>query len=104
LPACFRHFSSDEGGGGDIGTQNFGVFLDALAMTGDVINAPVFYIGFDDQITADDDDYDDLIIRATVTPAVPEPATWAMMLLGFGSVGFAMRRRRYIELTTHQAA
>lgn len=25
---------------------------------------------------------------------VPEPATWAMMLLGFGAVGFSMRRRR----------
>jgi hypothetical protein len=28
----------------------------------------------------------------TITQAVPEPATWAMMLLGFGAVGFAMRR------------
>lgn len=26
--------------------------------------------------------------------AVPEPATWAMMLLGFGAVGFSMRRKR----------
>nr|WP_314445824.1 FxDxF family PEP-CTERM protein [uncultured Sphingomonas sp.] len=26
--------------------------------------------------------------------AVPEPGTWAMMLLGFGAVGFSMRRRR----------
>lgn len=26
--------------------------------------------------------------------AVPEPATWAMMLLGFGVVGFQMRKRR----------
>ena len=26
--------------------------------------------------------------------AVPEPATWAMMLMGFGAAGFAMRRRR----------
>jgi hypothetical protein len=26
--------------------------------------------------------------------AVPEPATWAAMLLGFGGVGVAMRRRR----------
>ena len=27
-------------------------------------------------------------------PAVPEPSTWAMMLLGFGAIGYAMRRRR----------
>jgi hypothetical protein len=26
--------------------------------------------------------------------AVPEPATWGMMLLGFGGIGMAMRRRR----------
>ena len=26
--------------------------------------------------------------------AVPEPATWGMMLLGFGAIGFSMRRRR----------
>ena len=26
--------------------------------------------------------------------AVPEPGTWAMMLLGFGGIGIAMRRRR----------
>jgi hypothetical protein len=26
--------------------------------------------------------------------AVPEPATWAMMLLGFGALGFTLRRRR----------
>lgn len=27
-------------------------------------------------------------------PAVPEPGTWAMMLLGFGGMGVALRRRR----------
>jgi len=27
-------------------------------------------------------------------PAVPEPATWAMMLVGFGGIGMAMRRGR----------
>jgi hypothetical protein len=27
-------------------------------------------------------------------PAVPEPATWGMMLLGFGAIGASMRRKR----------
>lgn len=30
------------------------------------------------------------------TPAVPEPATWAMLVLGFGLVGAGMRRRRML--------
>ena len=30
----------------------------------------------------------------TIGSAVPEPSTWAMMLMGFGAVGLAMRRRR----------
>ena len=32
--------------------------------------------------------------NATVAAAVPEPASWAMMLGGFGLIGGAMRRRR----------
>jgi hypothetical protein len=28
------------------------------------------------------------------TPAVPEPSTWAMMLLGFVGLGFLAHRRR----------
>jgi len=28
------------------------------------------------------------------TSPVPEPASWSMMLLGFGAIGFAIRRRR----------
>jgi len=32
--------------------------------------------------------------------AVPEPSTWAMMLLGFGSIGVALRRRRRKVLAT----
>ncbi|UUR08953.1 PEPxxWA-CTERM sorting domain-containing protein [Sphingomonas glaciei] len=36
-----------------------------------------------------------VLYRATaVTTAVPEPGTWALMLVGFGAVGGAMRRRR----------
>lgn len=33
-------------------------------------------------------------IPVNTPPPVPEPATWALMLLGFGGIGFAMRRSR----------
>ena len=31
--------------------------------------------------------------RIGSTPAVPEPASWAMMLVGFGAVGYSLRRK-----------
>jgi hypothetical protein len=34
------------------------------------------------------------IISGQIQAAVPEPGTWAMMLLGFGGMGVALRRRR----------
>lgn len=37
--------------------------------------------------------------RAVTVPAVPEPATWAMMLAGFGVVGYAMRARRRVAFS-----
>jgi hypothetical protein len=33
-------------------------------------------------------------IRGQLAGAVPEPSTWAMMLLGFGTIGSSMRRRK----------
>jgi hypothetical protein len=36
-----------------------------------------------------------------VPTAVPEPGTWAMMLMGFGAMGVSMRRRK---ATLRQAA
>ena len=38
---------------------------------------------------------------ATPTPGVPEPATWAMMIVGFGLVGAAMRRRATMARVTY---
>lgn len=43
-----------------------------------------------------------LIASLTMTP-VPEPATWAMMLVGFGGIGMTMRRRR-VNLRRSQIA
>ena len=37
------------------------------------------------------------------TPPAPEPATWAMMLVGFGATGFAIRRSRRKGLLTQIA-
>ena len=36
----------------------------------------------------------DATFSATFTSAVPEPSTWAMMILGFAGVGFMAYRRR----------
>ena len=33
------------------------------------------------------------VVGGTLTASVPEPASWAMMLLGFGVLGGALRRR-----------
>lgn len=42
--------------------------------------------GFGDQSVAQ--------VNLSFVSAVPEPATWAMMLIGFGGVGIVIRRRR----------
>jgi hypothetical protein len=34
------------------------------------------------------------VAAGEITAAVPEPGTWAMMLIGFGAIGFSMRRSR----------
>lgn len=35
---------------------------------------------------------------SSVQAAVPEPASWAMMIMGFGVVGLAMRRRQKVTM------
>ena len=58
---------------------NFGTFRIALEATvTDATGGPESFLAFN---------------RAAVA-AVPEPATWGMMLVGFGVVGSAVRRRR----------
>lgn len=40
----------------------------------------------------------DFLITFLVTDPIPEPATWALMIMGMGGVGAAIRRRRFTPL------
>ena len=44
-----------------------------------------------------------IFLDAVSIQAVPEPATWGMMILGFGAIGFAMRRSKMAK-AAHAAA
>jgi hypothetical protein len=61
-----------------------------------------FFEDFDDGSVAPDGVWNSGSITFTYTPsgvgAVPEPATWAMMIGGFGVVGGAMRRRQKVSV------
>lgn len=50
-----------------------------------------FALGFGD--STGDGDFDDLVVGLKFTSAVPEPATWLMMIIGFATVGMQIRRR-----------
>jgi len=90
--AGFLNFtSSGPGAPGTVGTDPFAIFLGPNFVSG--TNVTEFFFGYDDQINQQDDNHDDIIIRALIT-GVPEPTTWAMMLLGFAGIGMAVRRQR----------
>lgn len=73
-------------------------FVSAYATDGDYFTKVVF-----DATGAGVADLRQLRISGFTPGAVPEPATWAMMLLGFGIVGGAMRRRRKVGVSYQMA-
>ena len=90
--AGLLNFTSSGGAPATIGQDGFGIFLSRGQLSGDAVST--FYLGYVDQINNQDDNHDDMIIRVSVLPPVPEPATWMTMLLGFAAVGVGMRRRK----------
>jgi hypothetical protein len=80
------------------GSENFGFILPRGTLSG-AYESNVIWIAYDDQINNADDNHDDFVLRLTVSPAVPEPATWAMMIGGFGLIGAALRRRHTLQVT-----
>lgn len=75
-----------------VGDAGFGLFYKSGAATSGLSN---IYFGYDDNLQVDDN-HDDGIFRASIrtTGAVPEPASWAMMIGGMGIVGMSLRSRR----------
>ena len=47
---------------------------------------------------------DDTSFTGTAPSALPELATWAMMLFGFGATGVEMRRRQKVDRAASYAA
>lgn len=106
-------FISEVGEGGEQGSvyvSSDGLIFQLLgiASTSTVTSFDLASIGFTGQVTAvkvvgldlggASQGFDLGFVQAlpgAVTPA-PEPATWAMMILGFGAVGYAARRKRRI--------
>jgi len=77
-PQIFRGYHNESLSG--IGMDELRITLPAGYLGG--FNAPYMII-------------DNLVLNS-VPAAVPEPATWLMMLVGFGSIGYFARRRKSI--------
>lgn len=78
--------------GTSLGFSQFGVVGGGTLFTGSLSN-PTFNLGTFNLGGGFSPTGTLTISRATVA-AVPEPGTWAMMLVGFGAIGASMRRRR----------
>ena len=73
-------------GTGDSASGSF--ILDFGATTPEQIILSDFFVRFQG-VGPNDDSF-----VTTPNGVIPEPATWGMMLLGFGAAGYALRRRR----------
>ena len=73
------------------GSLDFTQFVGPALFTGTAAS-PMFNLGTFN-LTSIVSGSSTLTISQAATGAVPDPATWAMMLIGFGAIGWASRRR-----------
>ena len=81
------------------GSNRAGTTLDGQALIGDGTSSLFLQNGTSGRGTTSTFGYVTQFQTANVSGAVPEPATWAMLLVGFGGIGFAMRRRKSKVIT-----
>jgi hypothetical protein len=84
-------------------TRSLTPFFPDVALNGGYLPVSVIFLNNSSTF-----DIDDVSISVCTTdcfpppPAVPEPSTWAMMLLGFAGLGFAFRQsRRKVSFASH---
>lgn len=64
---------------------------------GDALVPAGTYVAFEDLRGGGDLNYfDETFVFTNVSAAVPEPASWALMIVGFGMVGVTLRRRKAV--------
>jgi PEP-CTERM motif len=98
-------FNAAGGGGGAIGSVNTAELFNAFGL-GNNQNPGGYFIGFD-LTNTQAGSFDSVVFStgstafefaftgsSTTVGAVPEPSTWAMMILGFAGVGFMAYRRK----------
>jgi hypothetical protein len=92
--ALFGNFGSRDSVGFEWGSPlNAGETLDPLSVVGGAFNGS--FTGTDFFFAANEFTKNSFRLSGvTVNSAIPEPATWLMMILGFGALGAAMRSRR----------
>lgn len=89
--ATYSYLVNGVGGTISLPSRNATTFLGFTSMSGPI--SATFTVL--DGVGANSElDVTSFITASAVSGAVPEPATWAMMLLGFGGIGIALRRKR----------
>lgn len=75
-------------------TNSSGTFLGQTTSSFAITNGTNYTLSFTGIPAGDNTAFIDNVAVAVTTSAVPEPSTWALLLAGFGLIGFSARRRR----------